>query len=652
MIGLQLLTFVLLASLPTADLDRLKTYDNFWGRLQGQKWGNTADPELEKALKEIQKSFGGRASEIANHFLKHVDPAVSNDSIFLVLTVVGDVEAALILIRAMNHPPKVESGAEIRKGVYLERYVGEIEMAIEATLTNDGVRKDPRVVSALVETVAGARTPHGENGNGSRAIRLLGLCQNPHAIEALEEFASDPEASIRAAATEALGKAGTSSTPGEKPKRSTIGTLVQTLQQDSDRQTRLQTVRSLATLGDSEGIKTLRNTVIEEKDPMVVDEIVKALEEVKSPIEDPKTCYDIMGRCWEAGACGRLFQRWQVSASREEVIKSALEGPPPTKALAINFLTAASERSEYQSLFLPHVAPPIPPPVLPNGSLAKIQIVPRPSAPTRPQQPTPLFEPAMRQPLLTSAVAALSNDVTSFPKRGNEISYITALMLMDGLWELAERKMDVALKAADQIKLSHGRYTGAGRYGVSHHLHLKDKVAYVTYRKPRQLAYGFSLALPILPLLLFRRSRRSSALFVTSILLWGIWTLSTKSIREFPPYPLSFLTTSLIAFTSCGVVTAILALLPENPFTSRLLRRIARVPLAVMGSGATAFFVCAWSRSRGYFPIGSEGWDLIFEPLGSSILAGAGALLLVSGETMWKRLSGYFKEKGVQNSRL
>jgi hypothetical protein len=54
---------------------------------------------------------------------------------------------------------------------------------------------------------------------------------------------------------------------------------------------------------------------------------------------------------------------------------------------------------------------------------------------------------------------------------------------------------------------------------------------------------------------------------------------------------------------------------------------------AVVLATVLAFLVCGLTRSTGLFPIGSEGWELIFDPLSSALFAVvvAAALFLVDG---------------------
>lgn len=99
-------------------------------------------------------------------------------------------------------------------------------------------------------------------------------------------------------------------------------------------------------------------------------------------------------------------------------------------------------------------------------------------------------------------------------------------------------------------------------------------------------------------------------------------------VRELPPPPLYFLTVSFIAFASGGAVSAALLLLPQVMGSWRRLRELGRAAAAVFGAMFVAFGVCAWTRSQELFPIGGEGWELLFDPLGSAVLAGGAAFLL------------------------
>lgn len=72
----------------------------------------------------------------------------------------------------------------------------------------------------------------------------------------------------------------------------------------------------------------------------------------------------------------------------------------------------------------------------------------------------------------------------------------------------------------------------------------------------------------------------------------------------------------------------------------RPLREMGSSVLSVVGSGILAFFLCGWSRWYSFFPIGGDGWELIFDPIGSSLLSAAMAFplsLLGTLISRWRR---------------
>lgn len=83
------------------------------------------------------------------------------------------------------------------------------------------------------------------------------------------------------------------------------------------------------------------------------------------------------------------------------------------------------------------------------------------------------------------------------------------------------------------------------------------------------------------------------------------------------------MTLSSPAFVAAGSVSAGITLLASA------LPAWAGQPPGVLG-----FVLCAWSRWTHRFPIGGEGWELIFEPLGSGVLAAMAATVLVFGEVL------------------
>jgi hypothetical protein len=239
------------------------------------------------------------------------------------------------------------------------------------------------------------------------------------------------------------------------------------------------------------------------------------------------------------------------------------------------------------------------------------------------------FDSATRDRLLTSVVEVLSHPVYAFPTDGDGVSYGTAQIARDALWEIAGRQMSVALRYADRVMPPYGRYTSTGRYAASYDLYGKDPAGYLAYRRPRQFLAALLIASPFTIFLLHRWTRRSAVLLMIGILGWGTWSLFMKGVRELPPPPLHLLTIACIAFLAAGSVSALLAFLSRTATRFSWLRDgLGKGGLAVVGGGGVAFAVCAWARGNGLFPIGGEGWELIFDPLGSAILAVGAAVLL------------------------
>jgi len=613
----------LFAALSTVDVGRLAKYDDI--RIQ----------RTPEAIEEARREFAGRGRDVAEHFLKHGDYPPSGGAYAFVLKALGDVEATIILIRALPEPPRLESGVTAKYG--MGRDEGEINYVIEAVLENDHVKTDPRVISAVVDAVAVAKArPKGIGlGAAGRAVSLIGKCRGPGAIRALQDFAKDPESSIRSLAVQALGQMEVTPEEAGKIQTVTIETLARTLQSDPEAETRLQAATSLASLGSAEGVEPLRNALNVEKNPRVVDAIVTALERLNAPVVDPEASRRIVERCWEPTACFPLFERWRASATREAVIGAATTGPPIIRALALHSLVRVSGLPREQFLV------PLKVPAPPIGHQAPgSRIIANRPIPIESPAPAVEFDAATRDRLLTATVEVLSHAVSFFPK-GGAISDGTALITREALWEVSGRKIEVALPYADRIDPAYSRYASAGRYAASRDLYQKDAAGYLAYRRPRQFLAALLIALPFTILLLHRRTRRSAVLLMMGLLGWGIWSLLAKGVRELPPPPLPFLTVSFTAFVAAGFVSALLVFLYRNwSRFSWLGDGPGRGGLAVVGAGGLAFAVSAWSRWTDLFPIGGEGWELIFDPLGSAILAVGAAILLSLLDMLISRVLG------------
>lgn len=188
-------------------------------------------------------------------------------------------------------------------------------------------------------------------------------------------------------------------------------------------------------------------------------------------------------------------------------------------------------------------------------------------------------------------------------------------MLRDALWEISERRMAIALKYADTISPL------GSRYSASYDLASKDRAAYVAYRRTRQLGWAVVLAMLASALLTAPAFRTAAPYAIGAVVLWSVSTVFETDVRELPPAPLTFLTASFLAFITAGIVCAATSFL-RIPF-------MVRAFLAFAGSGVLALLVCGFARALRIFPVGSEGWELIFDPLTSAVLASSSALVLL-----------------------
>jgi hypothetical protein len=198
----------------------------------------------------------------------------------------------------------------------------------------------------------------------------------------------------------------------------------------------------------------------------------------------------------------------------------------------------------------------------------------------------------------------------------------------EAFWEISGRNMAVALAFADRIVPIHGRYTSIGRFGESYDLVSKDRAAYASWRRPQQLLAAGLAALLISPLLALKGLRKIAVAMLASLSMWAVWSAFQTDVRELPPAPLFFLTVSSLAFLSAGLVAGVFALLPVRGWV-----KVAAAPVI---AGVGAFLICGFTRSTSLFPIESGGWELIFDPLGSALLAVPVALVLSLGLVRWK----------------
>jgi hypothetical protein len=599
--------------LSVEEVRRVTPYYRYWELVDvPESVSASVQDRLQTARREAQRDFAGRGQDLAQHFLHHVQASPGNTAFFFLFYAVGDVDTAQLLIQALLSPPLLQ-------GLALGRDPGEMSIAIEAILKNETVRTSPNVVRALEDTVKRARQQLGGARVAAVAISLLGKCRTPEAARLLQQLATDADRAIRAAAVEALGNT-VSSGAGQTVQRSLAG--------DLDPDVRAQAAASLTRSPTPEAVASLQAALIRETDPRVIDETVRSLTNLHALPQDPMACLEVANRVWDASVAQPLFDCWRATANREDLINQATSGGWTVRALALKVL-AEIPRSSIQPI-VPLVATSPAPTPRSEGDNNRTSI----GTSVNPPQitlSTPVFDQPTRDRLLQSCVEILSQNISGLPAP-NSLSDTTAQLVREAFWEISGRNMVVALAFADHIVPICGRYASIGRFGESYALASKDGLAYASLRRPRQVLAAGLAALLISPLLLVSRLRKFAVAMVVSLGMWAVWSAFQTDVRELPPVPLFFLTVSCLAFLSAGLVAGALALMP--------VRGWVKITAGPVIAGFVAFLVCGFTRSASLFPIGSEGWQLIFDPLSSAVLAVPVALTLSLGLVRGKRQNG------------
>ena len=564
----------LLAAVSAADVQRLEKYEAAW----------VGSGDAQAVAEQARADFAGRGVEIAQHFLTHTDARPRNDAYFYVLRTIGDAETALTLIRALPHPPAHESGL-------LDRHFGEIAVAIEAVLTSDVTRSDPRVVEALEQAIAAARRkPYGTGApEVLEVVRLLGQCRSADAARVLRRLAADGDAAVRTAAAGALGQLGAIAAALPADRTSSAQEVLLLLSSDPSPSTRRQAAESAGLLDAPETAPALRAALRTEADPRVVDAIVQSLRRRGAPVDDPIQCRNLIGRTWEAGVAEQMLNCWnQSGVTREVLVEAALEGPATQRAAVLFALTA----------------PPQPAPQVRSLVVGRV-----PLEPAR-------FDPQIRARLLDSAVWVLS--------QGDDISSSIRDTVEQALWNASERNMGLSLQYADGIT------PHAARFRASSALARANPIAYDATRRPRQVAIALLMALGIGLVMVVRPAlRRPAGFLAASVALWALWTLQASGVRDLAPPPLQLLSVGALAFLSAGVATGGAALVTRraSPGWGSI---AVRVLLTLITAGVIGAVVCGVTRHARLFPSDMAGWELILDPLAAMILASGVAAMLVS----------------------
>jgi hypothetical protein len=557
--------------------------------------------------------FGGQGARVAEHYLRHTGTPPGAGAYFFVLEAVADAETAFALIRGLVDPPQPESGPEFESGgkrQRLARFEGEIETAIAAALAADVVAGDPRVAEQLSEAISRLRAqPHGMGrGGAERALGLLGKCKSDAAREALRKLAADADPNFRAAAMAALGAAGAA------PDAALLG---RGLLEDPQPRARAEAARALGRLKSTEAPPALRRALAAERHPEVTDAVVQALAALNSLPDDPQQCFDAAARSWEASAAALAFACWRAQASREALLQAALDAPHTVRALAMAALFERPAARDRPVVRLPQASAP-PPPVQP-GARASVMVVPQPQAPA--PAALPVFDDATRKRLLESAVQVLSRAARAHPARPDTISPSFAYHLNSLLLDIAAGDMRLALQYADRIATRASRSINDGRLAASDALWRRDGRAYETLRRPPQAMLAGALAVCALLLLAFPATRAAAVAAALPLGAWAIWTLSVGGVRELPPLGLAPLTVVGSASIVAAMTAGAAALWRTRGHAPGWTGALALGAGTIAAAALAAFFVCGAARWYDVFPIMSEGWELIFDPLGAAIAA-------------------------------
>ena len=568
----------------------------------------------EQAHAAAAARFEHQAARIAHHYLRHTGPRPGPSAYFLALEAVGDPAAAAILAGALVEPPEPESGPEFTSGgrrQRLKRHDGEIAVALESVLARETVARDPRVAHALTAAIAALRAqPNGlGRGSAARAIELLGRCDSDPARDALRRLASDADGDVRVHALAALGSAG---------EAADAGLLALTLRGDPQPAARIGAAAAIARVGVPEAAPALLAALESEAHPQVMDAVVQALDSLDGLPDDPVRCLAAASRCWDFSAAAPVFACWRARASTGALQQAALTGTPVVRALALAALFEAPRGAGEPLVHWPGAFAP-PPPIASGGIPAKATTSRPAEAPPRP--PAPATDEAMRYRLLDSAVGVLSHTPRALADRPGAISSSVAQRVNDLLFEVAGRDMRLSLTHADRIVTPGGRTRHDGRFAASAALWRADARAYAAVRRPRQALLAAGIALVAAALASLRTVGSAGVAAAVPLALWALWTLRADSVRELPPLPLAPLTVagsaSLAAALVCGAVE-----LWRNHRARPASGLTYVVRAGVIGlAGALGFVLCAAPRWLDVYPVGTEGWELVFEPLGAALVA-------------------------------
>ena len=585
---------------------------------------------VAEAYKPARARFAGQGARVARHFLRHTGHPPSSGAYAFVIEAVSDLETVQALVEGLIEPPEPESGPTFEsrgRTQRLPRYEGEIAFALEAALVAPEVARDPRVAAALEQAIARLRAkPRGIGlGTAALALELLGYCDSEAARETLRRLAADPDPDFRAAALAALGSAGT---------ESDASLLGRSLLADPQPSARAEAARAIGRKRLRDALPSLEQALDAERAPQVVDAVLHALAELDALPTDRARCLDAAGRGWDPGAITPAFTCWRAGADHAALVEAATRGRYPVRALAMAALAPPSEPRAPGLMRIPERIAPPPPPTS-GGAASAVAVLPPPP----PRAALQTIDAATGGRLLESAVELLSRPARAFPDRADAISHGVASRVNDLLYVLAGGDMRRALSYADRIRTPGARTPNDGRFAASYALHRADPDAYAAVRRPRQALLASALAVLALSLAFLRPARYAAVAASLPLAAWTMWTLGAGGVRELPPLELAPMTVVGSASIAAALVAAGVVLWRARGGAAGWVRGLRAGGGAVGIAALAGFFGCGMLRWYDVFPIGGEGWELIFDPIGAALLAGVLAALGVAAAALAKRLT-------------
>lgn len=225
------------------------------------------------------------------------------------------------------------------------------------------------------------------------------------------------------------------------------------------------------------------------------------------------------------------------------------------------------------------------------------------------------FDRPTQERLLDAAVWVLSQQ--------DAISGSARDVAEQALWNLSGRDMQTSLEYVDRVRPVSARFHASSAMGRT------STTAYNAIRRWQQSAIASVVALAFALVGAVRASvRRPATLMAISAIGLAAWSWQASGVRDLPPPPLQLITVAAIGFLSAGAMTAAAALVP-NPSAAGRLFGAVRVTATVIAAGVMGLIVCAVTRIAKLFPSDQGGWETIFDPLGSAVLAIPVATLLI-----------------------